>query len=592
MSFTRGIKESISNNNYLWMALWLLVLINFYCFLLLSQGFSIWSLLVFLITGSIGILIIKRISSISTNREEVNIEQNPRVDELMTEIKPICDDVFTDEINELTSPILNTVKTDFITSIAWLREDCDEFINQVEGVIGRFRYIINAGDSLSEGKSKLIQEVITKQEMLNIILEDMRKDKNSDLLDLDDFLQSQLSALQNEMAREKDVFYDYIKRLLMRLLENQENIDVDEYFDVDKISQQFRVMLGKAVESRLAGFQDGIIRELENLSADVVGKMQRNTMRLHSVFKDLEELLGKMKQENWDGTSLSIRQLNEMYNTGIQLTERSEEIMLTLAWQDILVEKRWLEMNDRLFTIRQQVANEMDESLISIINTKLADQIPGFTALAESVDSAVFYKAIMDSEIIYQLYQNDKMMDVIENGVYVLLEFIRPVESIAARGIRLSEGGIRRCKDIKNEVKSGEYNEEFQKVLSAAQNVNSQLLAYLDEPYPRGFYAFCAYPYIKQRPDNLSQAAWSVFVELTSNHNHNDDIYLLVALLLVLHKLRNKYIHPLKNTPLEIEDTDDIEIVRFAALKAVAIMLNHNFKGLTRLNFKSAKGEN
>ncbi len=586
MSFARGIKESIVNNNYLWMALWLLVLINLYCFLILCLGFSVWVSAGFGVIGFFGILGLKKVTvaDIQNTGEDI-MEHNPRLDRFMLDIKPVCDDIFTDEIKQITNPLFGRVKEDFITSLKWLRDDCDEFINQVEDVIGRFRYIINAGDSLNESKSRLIQEVVTKQEMLNIIVEEMCKDKNANLLDLEDFLDSQLSTLQKEMAREKDVFYDYIKRIMLRLLENQDNIDIDEYFDADKIGEQFRVMLDKAVESRLVGFQDEIIRELEDFSADVVGKMQKNMMRLHSVLKDLEVILEKMKQENWDGTSLSLRQLNEMFNIVLQLGEKSEEIMLTLAWQDSLVEKRWQDMGERLFSLRQLVMAEMDQSLITIISTRLAEEIPGFASLAEKVDSVVLYKAIVDSEIIYQLYQNDKMMNVIENGVYALLEFIKPVESIVARGIRLSEGGIRRCKDIKNEVKSGEYKADFEKVLAIAQSSNSKLLDYLDEPYPRGFYAFCAYPYLKQRPDNLNQAAWSIFVELTSNNNHGDDIYLLVALLLVLHKLRNKYIHPLKNTPLDIEDVNDVEVARFSAWKAIGIILNHNFKGLTRMNF-------
>jgi len=591
LGFIRGFKESIVNNHYLWMALWLLVLVNLYCFFLLSHGFSFWILAGFCLIGAMGILAIKRTALGEVDSGEIEPAGDPRIEELIREIAPLCDDIFDEEITEITSPLLNRVKNDFLASITWLREDCDEFISGVEDAIGRLHYIIKAGDSLNETRTKLVQEVTTKQEMLKMIIEDMRKDKDASFLDLDDLLQGKLSALQNDMAGEKEVFYAYIKRLLLRLMENQDNIDIDEYFDVEKIGQQFRVMLGKAVESRLLGFQDEIIRDLENMSADIVGRMQKNTARLRSVFTDLEETVGKMKQENWEGTGLSARQVNETFNMVAQLNEKSEEILLTLAWQDILVEKRWQDMSDRLFSLRQQVMNDMDQSLVSIISARLADEIPGFGALAEGVDSVVFYKAIVDSEIMYQLYQNGKMMDIIENGVYVLLEFIKPVEAMAARGIRLSDAGIRRCKDIKNEVKSGEYIEDFNKVLTIAQNTSSRLAEYLDEPYPRGYYAFCAYPYLKQRPDNLAQAAWSVFLELTSNQNHADDIYLLVALLLVLHKLRNKYIHPLKNAPLEVEDAGDVEIARFSAMKAVEIMLNHNFKGLTRLHARSRSGE-
>jgi len=587
LGFKEGLRESIKKNDYLWIAVWLLVIINMWFVIFLNQdSFSILLLLGFTLLAVGGVWLIRRVSSVGLPEPEPATEYDAQIRDFMHEVGPLCEKIFQDEITELTRPTIEGIRVDFSTSLAWLWEETDDYLAQVESAIARLKLLTTPLDSLNETKTTFIQQLLTDCELLSSLVRNMHRNKENSYLDLEEFLDNQVLSLKNEMEKEKDVFYDYVKRLLSRLAKNKDDIDVDEYFDLNKLGQQFRVILEKALEARQMAFQDSVIRELENFSGDIVGQMQKSANQLLNTFQDVVDVLERMKQENWDATNLSLRQLNECLYLGDGLREKSSEIMLTLAWQDILVEKRWQDMSERLFVIRERAKANVEEYVVGFIGNKLNEDYQGYAAMSNSMESVVLYKALVDAELIYQLYKGDKLSNVIDDGVYALLQFVKPVEAIAGKSIRLTEEGIRSLKNMKNDIRSGEYQVYFDRVKSGVEDYCPEAYPYLRDIFPRTFYAFSSYPYIKQKPDNLNQAAWSVFLEITRTPNFEDDVYLLVGLLAVIHQIRNKYIHPLKNVPLELEDISDLEAVRASALKAVSIMLTTDFRGLTKLSFK------
>lgn len=587
LEFIAGLRESIRKNDYLWMAVWLLVIINLWFVIFLNQEhFSLWLLLVCIAMAGAGIWFIKRFSSYPGPDARPATEYDSQIADFMHEVRPLCEQIFQEEILELTRPAIDGIRADFSTSLAWLWEESEDYLAQVESIVARLKLLTTPLDSLNETKTTLVQQLQNDSELLSSVVRDMHHSKENNYLDLDEFLENQVYTLKNEMDKEKEVFYDYVNRLLSRLSKNRDDIDVDEYFDLEKLGQQFRVILEKALEARQMAFQDSVIRELENFSADIVGKMQKNTNQMLNLFQDIVDVLERMKQENWDATNMSMRQLNECLYVTDGIREKSSEIMLTLAWQDILVEKRWQDMGERLFAVRERVKANVEEYLVSFISNRISEELPGFASMAHSMENVVLYKAVIDAEMIYQLYKGDKLLNIIEDGVYSLLQFVKPVEAVAGKSIRLTEEGIRTLKNMKNEIKSGEHQGSFDRVKAAVGEYCPEASPYLRDVYPRGFYAFCNYPYIKQKPDNLNQAAWSVFLEATRNHNYEEEVFLLVGLLLVIHQVRNKYIHPLKNVPLELESFDDLEAVRNAALKSMSIMLTIDFRGLAKLSFK------
>jgi len=587
LGFIDGLRESIRKNDYLWMAVWLLIVINLW-FLIFLKGdhFSFLVLLGCALLAAGGLWGIKRFSVQSLVNEGPANEYDYKIQDFIHDVRPLCEKIFEEEITELTRPIIEAIRNDFSTSLAWLWEETDDYVSQIEGTVTRLKLLTTPLDSLNETRTSLVEQLLADCELLSNNVRNMHHSKENSFMDLEEFLENQVFVLKNEMAKEKEVFYDYVNRMLTRMAKNKDDIDIDEYFDMDKLAQQFRVMLEKALQAFQMSFYDSVIRELENFSGDIVGQMQKNANHMFNTFQDIVEVLEHMKQENWDATNLSLRQLNECLYQSDGLREKSSEIMLTLAWQDILVEKRWQEMSERLFIVRERAKANLEEYVAGFISNRLNADYKGFSAMAGNIENSVLYKALIDAEVIYELYKGNKLDDIIEDGIYSLLQFVRPVEAVAGRSVRLTEDGIRTLKSMKNDIRSGEYQALFDRVKSVVNEQCPEAAPYLKDVYPRTFYAYSSYPYVKQKPDNLNQAAWSVFLEITRNDNYEEEIYLLVGLMLAIHSIRNKYIHPLKNLPLGLEDMDDLEAVRLATLKAVSIMVTHEFRGLSKLNFK------
>ncbi|MBP8819918.1 MAG: hypothetical protein KBG91_05760 [Syntrophomonadaceae bacterium] len=586
-----SIKDSIKNNTKLWIALWILLILNISTVLALSKGFSFLTGFIIIIVAILGIRLIQnQAREVLVAEDVIPPEFKAELDAMMDEMKPLCDEIFTQKVEEVTSPIIENLNKDFTRGLEWLWEDENSFLEQIEECVSQTASILNLVDSLSDEKSKLAKQIQENLVLLNGIVSNMRRNKENSFLDLGDFLQGKVEEFKKDTEKEKDIFYDYIYKLLgqqLKLQQEDEIEDISEYFNVYKLGEQFSVIMEKTLEGRLLSFQDAIIRELENFSADVVGGMQKNTLKLRNILQDISELLERLQNDYRGDNNLLFRRLAEAEEKIKEAEEKAADILVTLAWQDILVEKRWQDISEKLYAIKDRVLENVDSEVINYISSSLDNEIKEFSAISHNPENMVFYKSVVDAELIYQLYSGDKLTDIITNGVYSLLQFVRPVETLISKSLRLSEEGLKIRRTIRAKVKAGEYQPLFNRVVQVVEQDNPAIAKELDDVFPKSFNAFCNNPYIKQKPDNLNQAAWALFLELINNPGHDDDLYFVVGLLAEIHILRNKYLHPLKNTPIDLQYDDDLEHMRYAALKSIDLILQMNIRGITRLNFRS-----
>ena len=586
-----SIKDSIKNNTKLWIALWILLILNISTALALSRGFSFLTGFIIIIVAILGIMLFQnQARTVLVVEDVIPPEFKAELDAMMDEMKPLCDEIFTQKVEEVTSPIIENLNKDFTRGLEWLWEDENSFLEQIEECVSQTASILNLVDSLSDEKSKLAKQIQENLVLLNGIVSNMRRNKENSFLDLGDFLQGKVEEFKKDTEKEKDIFYDYIYKLLgqqLKLQQEDEIEDISEYFNVYKLGEQFSVIMEKTLEGRLLSFQDAIIRELENFSADVVGGMQKNTLKLRNILQDISELLERLQNDYRGDNNLLFRRLAEAEEKIKEAEEKAADILVTLAWQDILVEKRWQDISEKLYAIKDRVLENVDSEVINYISSSLDNEIKEFSAISHNPENMVFYKSVVDAELIYQLYSGDKLRDIITNGVYSLLQFVRPVETLINKSLRLSEEGLKIRRTIRAKVKAGEYQPLFNRVVQVVEQDSPAIAKELDDVFPKSFNAFCNNPYIKQKPDNLNQAAWALFLELINNPGHDDDLYFLVGLLAEIHILRNKYLHPLKNTPIDMQYDDDLEHMRYAALKSIDLILQMNIRGITRLNFRS-----
>lgn len=587
MSILHSLKSNIEQNLKLWIILWLLLLLNAFTFFYLSKGFSIWLCLILATIALMGISILNQIAQVP-KEDPVEILEEVRADvaELMSEIKPLCEEIFNRETAKVIDPFMEDLQKDFYKGIVWLWENIDDFMAIVKNNLGEADTILQLFSTLTEEKHKLAQELMDSVDNINQSLLNLSRSKERDFILLSENLDVKKSNLIAGLEKEKELFYEYIYNVLIEQSQNEEDFNPTEHFNTYKLGDQFAGIVEKSIEGRLASFHDGIIEFLEDFSSDVVGRMQKNVNQLLNAFRDnqivLEKLLNECRSEN----NLLIRRINELLEKNGFLQEKASEILVTLAWQDILVEKRWQEIKDKLYLVKDLVENNVDDEVFNYIREIVDKEVPGISYMIKQADGAVFYKNLLDAELIYQVYQGNKLRDIIEDGVQVLLQYIHPIEMLASSSIRINEYGIKMRKNLAKRTKSGEFNEIFNKVVALVEQEDPNLSGYLENIYPKAFASFCNSPYVKKKPDNLNTAAWSIFLSLIDNGNNNDEIYVLVGLMLVAHELRNKYIHPFKSSLIQLEDEAEINIIRYIAYRIVNLIIRNELKGTTSISYK------
>ncbi|HBQ25348.1 MAG TPA: hypothetical protein DD791_03045 [Syntrophomonas sp.] len=586
-----SIKDSIKKNTRLWVALWILLILNISTVLALSRGLSFITGFIIIFITVLGILALhNQAREIPTPEDIIPPEFQAELDAMMDEMKPVCDKIFTQKVEESTTPIIENLNKDFTRGLEWLWEDGYDFLDQMDECINQTASVLNLVDSLSEEKSKLVKQIQENLVLVNGVVTNMRGNKTNSFQELSGFFEGKVDELKKETEKEKDIFYEYIYKLLgqqIKLQDKNEMEDISEYFNPYKLGEQFSVIMEKTLEGRVLTFQDAIIRELENFSADVVGGMQRNTLKLRNILQDIVELLERLQNEYWNENNLLFKRLDEAVEKIKEVEEKSADILVTLAWQDILVEKRWQDIDEKLYMLKDKVMENVESEVVNYISSDLDNDIKEFSTITQNPENMVIYKSLIDAELIYQLYSGKKLEDIITNGVYSLLQFVRPVEALVSKSVRISEEGLKTRRSIRAKVKAGEYRALFNRIQQVVERDNPDIAKELDDVFPKSFNSFCNNPYIKQKPDNLNQAAWALFLELINNPAHDDELYCLVGLLLEIHMLRNKYLHPLKNSPIDLQHEDDLERMRYAALKSIDLVLHMDIRGITRLNFRS-----
>ncbi len=589
MSIGTRIRKSIAQSPSQWMIIGGLTLFISFLIISLYWGFSFFYLFIFILLGTIGAAILKPKYVHTHAEQKIKDAIDNDVLQMMNEIKPSCDEMLVSEISRITQPVINGIREDFAKSLNWLWEDGDNYLVQVEVGINETQAVIQMISTLSDDSMKIEQKLQAELDTLIDAVNFIKSGKEKDSGSLEQCLIDKAEELTQGIEGEIELFYDYVQKLLSQQMKNnQEELVMADYFNTSQLGEQFSLVIEKAVQGKLSQYEDSIIRELEEMSADIVGRMQSGALKVMNIFKNIENLLDKLVDEYRGDNTVALRRLADSRHRISQLKEQANEIMVTLAWQDILVERRWEDTQEKLFIIKDKVMKNVSEDVIEYLQNSLDDEISGFRVMADNPANALIYKAVLDAEVIYQVFVGDNLLDVIGDGVNALLQFLRPVELMVSREVRLSDSLIKQRRYIKDQIRQAEYQGTWDRVIEQLESNNEDLPAYLEDMYPLGFASFCNSPYIHQKPENLNQAGWMIFMVLLENQSVEDEVYILAGLLLIMHRLRNKYIHPLKSMPLPLQGFDEIRHIRYCAWQSMEILQNLDMKTLLRTKRKLA----
>ncbi|MDD4802399.1 MAG: hypothetical protein PHF24_05590 [Syntrophomonas sp.] len=583
MSNGMNIVKSITQSNNQWKIIGGAILIICYLIISFNSGFSIFNLFIFFILGAAGFLFLKPRQEHSLTEQKIDETIDENLRPIMDEIKTRCDKQLANEIDQITQPVISSIRSDFIKSLNWLWEDSEKYLVQVDFGINEIRGVIQMLSTICDDSMKVEQKFEAELDTLINTLDSIKSRKEKERDSLEKYLNNKTGELLYGIEDEADIFYDYVQNLLAQQLKNNpQAMDWEEFYNDNQLGEQFVLAIEKAVRGKLANFENSIVDELEEMAADIVGHMQTGALKIMNIFKNIENLISKLVDEYHGDNATALRKLSDSRHRISLLKEQANEIMVTMAWQDILVERRWEETQEKLFLVKDRVMENVSQDVIEYLKNSLDDEISGYRVMADNPANALVYKAVLDGEIIYQVFVGGNLLDVIGDGVNVLLQFIRPVELMVNRTVYLNEVLINKRRIIKDQIGQAQLQEAWDRLIGILKANNEELPAYLKGIYPLGFAAFCKSPYIHYKPDNLNQAGWMLYLVLINKQIEEDELYILASMLLIMHQFRNKYIHPLKSKPLPLQDLNEIGHIRYCAWHCIDMLNKIDMKTLLK----------
>lgn len=576
MTNTEIFVESVKKSTNLWIGLWALLLLNILFVFILIKGISwILVLVIILLLGGGGAILLK-IAHYTPPEPGIDDEIQTHLNDLMEEIRPYCEEVFNDRINSFLEPVEHDFQQKFSLGLSWLWEKVDAFYAQVEQSAQEGRSIFQLIDMANEEKLKLVERLQDNAEQVMAIMKNVQKQRHYDEAEIQTRLQVQIGDFHNSMQREKQYFYEYVYKMLLEQARAQgKEMEMVEFLSPVRLGQQFGIVVERSLEGRVSDFNNSLLTDLEDFSADVVGRFQRSTAKVLNHFRDMKSSLQRLIDMSGNESGVVNRRLGEYSLRVNKLEEQAGEILVSLAWQDIMVEKRWGEVQEQLFTIKDKVIETADEKVLQYIEEVLEQVVPGLSAMPRDAGNALLYKTLVDAELIYQVYTSNKLPEVVSDGVFSLLQFVRALELHAANSIRLTDERLNRLRKRKALIKDGSFQALFDRVRMSVDYHQPLAAPLIEGVFPGKFQQFVNSPYLKNTPDNLNQAAWMVFNSAIDNENLPEENFLLVGLLLAVHQIRDRHIQPFNSVPVGMEDPEEIHITRMAAYQAISIMLQN-----------------
>ena len=582
MTIAERFIASVKKNTNLWIGIWVLLLLNLLLVFIIAKGISWMANVLLVLLWVAGMMFIFKIARSTPDEPDVDADLHLRLQDLMEEIRPYCEEVYDKKVDRFLEPIEQDYQQRFSMGLSWLWEKVNDFYMQVEHSAQEGRSIFQLIDASNEDKMKMVERLQEGTHQVLAIMQDVQKRRFDDEDDIRKRLQTKTSEFRQSMEREKQYFYEYVYKMLLEQARTQGlEAEMAEHLSPTRLGQQFGIVVERSLENRMVDFHNSLLDDLEEFSAEVVGRFQRSTAQVLNHFREMRRLLMKLQEMSSNASRLATRRLDEYLLQISKLEEQAGETLVSLAWQDIIVEKRWDEIQGQLFYIKDQIVESVGEDSLEYVEGILNQAIPGLSSLPRDAAHALFYKALLDAELIYHVYTENKQTQVLNDGVYSLLQFLRPLELQAANSIRLTDQDLNRLRKRKNLIKKeGSLQTLFARVIGAVEQHQPSVAHYLEGIFPLRFQQFASNPYLKNNPDNLNQAAWIIFDHAIDNENLPEDFYLLVGLLLALHQIRDQYIQPFNNVPVGVKDPEEVHITRAVAYQALAILLQNDFTAL------------
>lgn len=383
--------------------------------------------------------------------------------------------------------------------------------------------------------------------------------------------------MQLRFAREKDLIFDFMENVLTAQLEEENAASAESLNpDLDKLTQQFQVIMDKSIENRIDVLEGEIARKFEDFSAKITGQIQNFALGLLNSINQVIDMIERCMAEHRNNPEL-VSDLAQNISILEQGREETNKLLLSLAWQDLMVDRCWQEILDAMKTNEPPILAGLNPEIKAKINEVLEKQITGLNEMIKDTLYQGAIDKIIIAEFLQLLYEEGELPPSIPDGTFVLFEYVAALEEMAQRIIMLPMNRLKQAVFLKEEVKAGAFNYVFQSMVDSLTTRNPGFESYLKDSYPRQFLAFLHSTYLRPRPTSCGNAAWMIFLLLIddaqSNRNTDPAVVYLTALLLAAHNIRNRYIHPTRGSQyVKLEDKKRLDEIRTITLQGFDLL--------------------
>jgi hypothetical protein len=586
-----GSGPRISFNEYgIWtyFIIWLLLVVNGFLVVYLNYGLPSYFILKFLLITCFGAVIIYYV-----------VEQRKRkvrgvppdianvVDLNLTELTDACNAIYSLEIENRITPLLKNAEDEFKESLTFLwqngeklRRVLDEGLSQIKVEMQSFVHLFRQEDLIPNYKA-----VMARLDSCLQTLNDAERFQEKGAEELALIFRRLGSGFENRLNKEKDAAINYLQELLVSRIAEAPGANSQASPGINLLTEQFRSLLVNGIQDKLPGLDDQVATALEDLATRVTGSIQNFGLNQLNGFIQMIEAVQRLAGEGRKNNDLVAR-LNGVEEELNLIKDTTNDMLFSLAWQEIMLEKRWQQLNEQMAPMRENVLGSIEPAIQSSIQNTLERLIRGF--IINSVDDR-FREACQDLMIaeILGLALEDGSTPEVWDGSLVLFQYVYALEGLARRTVFWPREYEETRHILREEVKKGLYQDVFNDVLLQLNERNPELKLYLLDIFPKQFVNFCSTADLYTHPANCGQAGWMLMFYLLDMIDREAqeyrDLAYLVSLLLTVQAMRNRYIHPTKSSQfIKLDSKERLDEIRSATINAYNMIFKRELAGKGR----------
>lgn len=571
------------NSDRLYGMVWFLLVGNGLLIFSMKHGFTwYWALI------ALGVFILGAAAyRVFTHREakpqmRLTSEVAQAVQDAMEAARPICEEIFDLEVNQAVSPIIYSAEVHFREGLSWLWQSGDTLQASLSSGLAKAVLDLrrHAGTFASIGQAQVYSSVETKMTRLLEMLSELERMKDRDRRDLDTLNNRVIEDLEIKLQKEKEVMLSYLENLLaVQMSDEFEQSGRILVPSIDKLTDQFRIFMEKSIDSKIENMDDMMSNELGNLATKVVGEIQSFCLGQVNGIDQVLDLLKKIFTEK-QADQAFLTSLNQISTSLRTLRDEANAVLFTLAWQEIMIEKQWQAIKEKVAGIQQTVLADMPEeelnAMMDFIKSTLVSaednlRLPGYRNI---------YQRLAVTETINRQFEGGEGTRQLKEAVLILFHYVYVLEGMVERSMSVSPEELRNTRLLREKVRGGSFKHSFDTIREEVEKSHPNYGHYLQDLYPQSFLNFCADHHVRSRPKNCGEAAWMLFyLSLNQQGTGSDadsDTKYLIGMLLVAHALRNRYIHPTRGSQYvnleSFERLDEIRTITFECLDMLGRM--------------------